>query len=103
MKKIRKKNAGKTGRRTGNGRIKKELSTEIEEKRELNQEDQDYTCPLCKKGLDTPVEKVTRQEYQGILKKIKKDYPEWEEDSGACVECLAYYGVIRARDQHREV
>lgn len=50
-----------------------------------------YVCRICNREIDekNALTHVKAEEY--LLGLIKKDHPEWKENSCACPECIAYY------------
>ena len=63
----------------------------------------DETCPLCggtgnaeARGYDDPIDGVSVKHWHDTMDRIMAEHPEWSAEDGACVRCLAYYGMARA-------
>jgi len=48
-------------------------------------------CPLCKREMDRETIAVSSFAHNSIIKKIKKEHPDWMQQTGLCPVCLDYY------------
>lgn len=76
---------------------KKKLKPEPQESAVFpSQWEVDQTCPLCGEPMDEPVKGVSVKHWRDTIERIRAEHPEWDTEDGACVRCLAYYGMARA-------
>ncbi|MGE5308349.1 MAG: hypothetical protein ACM3OC_04635 [Deltaproteobacteria bacterium] len=59
-------------------------------------------CPLCGQqtnelqAMDAPIDGVSVKHWRDTLDRIMAEHREWSAEDGACVRCIAYYGMARA-------
>ena len=51
----------------------------------------DYQCPLCGKTVERDLAVFLSHTDTHIVDEIKKKYPEWVSENGACRPCIEYY------------
>ena len=50
-----------------------------------------YQCPVCHKEVPRDLVVFLDHAKQHIIDEIKKQHPEWVENSGVCKQCMMYY------------
>lgn len=50
-----------------------------------------YKCHICGRGIDEKCALMHVKTEEYLIDLIKKDHPNWRNDSSACSECIAYY------------
>ena len=50
-----------------------------------------YKCHICNRDIDdfASLTHIKAEEY--LIELIRKDHPEWKDDSKACPKCVDYY------------
>lgn len=59
----------------------------------------DYVCPTCGKHLPRDLAQIVPHTENHIVAAIKKNHPEWEDESGVCKKCYDHYKKQMGKDK----
>jgi len=67
------------------------IDPEICNKCEKESEKGKYICQICNRQIDSVVSLTHIKTEEYLLKLIRRDHPEWQEEKDTCDRCIQYY------------